>query len=261
MHYTGLLTGLTLGACVLTGCSSSNNSTLSSFLWSDVSPAATNTPRNMRLANQGRTAQNQAQRAQMSTARTPDSLNQSASARTFVSADVAAQAHVPQRLAQTAGSPVAPAAPHAAVAAVPQAAPPSDVITASPVPATPVPAPPSPVQQVADAPIQAIESDLPETVTASNAATSAITPSLPAFNARSYVGRPASSIISTFGPPASRTQVGAGERWIYNSNGCRLNVLIFPEARTGQQRVTHADLQPGAGSSVQACTEQLHLRR
>ncbi len=120
-------------------------------------------------------------------------------------------------------------------------------------------------------PAQAGGSDAMASVPAVPVAPPPVIPAVPAQplrdqsspSIRRYIGQNADAIASTFGTPSRNTPSGTGANWIYESGGCRLSVMIFPEVATGRQRVAFAEMQmPGdTGATTQACISHLRASR
>ena len=72
-------------------------------------------------------------------------------------------------------------------------------------------------------------------------------------------GLGASQLVRLLGEPAARSPSGQGERWVYRSGACEVEVFVFPDVVHGQPTVLDHRLGagPGGADAEQACLRKL----
>ncbi|MGH7050290.1 MAG: hypothetical protein ACREFS_02995 [Acetobacteraceae bacterium] len=87
--------------------------------------------------------------------------------------------------------------------------------------------------------------------TASTSRMSALEPP-PAGNTGSLVGTTSAALQAEFGPPQLLRQDGTAEVWLYRTYDCTVDLILYPDQRTGIERVAVANVLPPAASGAAA---------
>lgn len=87
--------------------------------------------------------------------------------------------------------------------------------------------------------------------TASTSRMSALEPS-PASSAGRLVGATSAALQAEFGPPQLLRHDGTAEVWLYRTYDCTVDLILYPDRRTGIERVAVANVLPPAAAGTAA---------